>query len=133
MSRKWCLNCEQFIEPKKTFYIIVFVLLLVFVWLPLLNYVYGIETVSYQQFGSGTEVNPTWPGDGLPFTVRADLGGHYVTNPILVGIKILMFAVTFIAPFVYVLYYLYKEEPKCPICNGTNFTETNPKTVKKLE
>ena len=136
MGRKWCLNCEQFVEPKKNFYTIVFVLLIVFVWLPLLNNIYKIETGSYQQSGSGMELNPTWSGDELSFqsTVPASLSNvYYVTNPILVGIKISAFAIMFFVPLVYILYYLYMKETKCPICNGTNFTETNPKTAKKLE
>lgn len=63
MGRKWCLNCEQFVEPKKS-----------------VNWV----------------------------------------------VLILFFGF-------YILYYALFKKSRCPICNGTNFTETNPKTAKKLE
>ena len=62
MARKWCLNCSQFVEPKKS-------------------------------------VN--WIGMFLSFPL-------------------------------YIWWYIFKAK-RCPMCNGTNFTETNPKTAKKLE
>ena len=110
MGRKWCLNCEQFVETKKTFHGVAFVLLMIFVWIPLL-------CIEFALFAVGT----------------ASYSYGFTPSPALGGISFLMFVVTFFTPFVYVLYHLFGKEAKCPVCNGTNFTETNPKIAKKLE
>jgi len=109
MSRKWCLNCEQFVVPKKSFHGVVFVLLIIFVWFPLLCIEFVLFAVGAVWYSYGT------------------------ISPTLGGMSFLILVVTFFTPFVYVLYHVFGKEAKCPICNGINFTKTNPKTAKKLE
>jgi hypothetical protein len=36
MARKYCQNCRQYVDTKKNFHSIAFVLLVIFVWMPLL-------------------------------------------------------------------------------------------------
>ena len=100
MGRKWCLDCEQFVNAEKKSLSIPFFI----VW----GIVLIIEVVLFMTALSN---------------VRRGSQPEVMYIPILL---------TIIAPFIFYLY-SYEGKERCPICNGTNFTETNPKTAKKLE
>ena len=103
MTQKWCLNCKQFVEPKKNFHGVVFILLMIFVWLPLLFIeimLVGVSTVSYS----------------LGFTNITTIG----------IISFLMFIGTLLSPVCYIIYHVVGKKARCPICNGTRYTDSKP-------
>jgi len=114
MSRKYCLNCKQFIKPKKNFHGVLFTLLMIFVWLPTVSclgfmaIITAITTTSYTSYFNSVLVS---------------------SSPIA-GALVLLVIMVFLLPFVYVVYYI-KSPAHCPICNDTNFRKETFEEEKK--
>jgi len=98
MGRKWCLDCEQYVNAERKSHSI-----------------------------------PFFVGWGAILIVEAML---FITaaNNRASGAEPLfwLFLITLVSP-IFLYSALSSGKERCPICRGTNFTETNPKTAKKLE
>jgi len=99
MTQKYCKNCKQLVNPKKNFHGVAFILLILFVWFPLLSIEFFVMIITY-----------------LPYYTH-----QTASVPLISTITCLMLIITFLFPFVYVGYHIFGKVAKCPICNDINF------------
>lgn len=97
MGRKYCMNCKQYVQPKKSFHGIAFALIMIFLWLPSL-------------FGT------------LVLTGLVAYAGSTGAASVL----FLAFILILVAPIVYVIYHVVGKKSRCPVCNDARFLDYEP-------
>lgn len=115
----YCASCDRYVDGKKTFHNVSFILLSLFVWIP------GIIVTSILTIGSVTS--------------------EYIEDPstiMVFWIVWIVWIVWMLTPILYILYHLFIKSPRCPICNKklkkglkrpviNNSSPTPQKTLKK--
>jgi hypothetical protein len=88
MGQYFCENCKRDVEGKKIFHGVAFVLLIIFIWLPI-----GIIFLVF----------------GFLAVLIGSVGGIIIMG--------LLWLSWLSIPFIYALYHVFGKTPRCPICN----------------
>lgn len=106
MVRKWCSNCKRYVEGKKNFHAVAFILIMVFFWLPLLSIEVIMGLFGYGSYRAG-----------------------FLETTSLAVLSFLMFLCTLIAPMIYPIYHWFGKKPRCPICNSQRLFKNEPPPI----
>lgn len=100
VGQKWCVNCKRWVTGKKIFHGVAFVLIVIFIWFPILLISGFLSLLT-------------------GFAVLDGYTGIFLLAPGFTFVWVLL-------PFIYTIYHFVGKKPRCPICNSTQLRGYKP-------